>query len=244
MKHCKSGLAALLAATLWGGYALAQTPSPTPSFEPESPEAAALSAEEAAMTKAADEARRRRRLLEQRRALLAAEKRNRALEADLERVEAEAEIPVTERRLLHGFRLGYLYFVNYDRALPGRRTARDLYDMESPHQFLIGYELTGRLVGNEWLDVLTVTNVMVGGLEQSRFYPTANLLFGFELARAFQLAVGVNFSPVRDKPAHVVLAGGWAPPVGRLNLPIHFFFVPDKDFNHRMGITLGVNWGL
>jgi hypothetical protein len=242
MKYFELALATVLVATHVGGLARAEPPGPDPTSA--SARAAALAEEEEEMARATEEARRRRRLLEQRRSLLAAEKRNRAMERDLERVESEAEPPVAERRLLHGFRLGYLYFVNYDRALPGKVAPRDQLDMESPHQFLIGYELTGRLVGNEWLDVLTVTNVMVGGLEQSRFYPTANLLFGFELARAFQLAVGVNFSPVRDKPAHVVLAGGWAPPVGRLNLPIHFFFVPDKDFNHRMGITLGVNWGL
>jgi hypothetical protein len=30
--------------------------------------------------------------------------------------------------------------------------------------------------------------------------------------------------------------------VGSIQTPIHFFFVPDTEGNHRMGATVGMTW--
>ena len=57
-----------------------------------------------------------------------------------------------------------------------------------------------------------------------------------------QLGVGVNVTPVKEKPAHMLMAAGWTPRVGDFYTPLHVFFVPDVDGQHRTGITVGVNW--
>lgn len=146
------------------------------------------------------------------------------------------------KRFLHGFRLGYLYVTGIHDHLGGDRSLAEKYGMRSPHQFLLGYEVTFRLVGHDWLNVLLVSNVMISGLEQSKVFPSANGLIGFEVGEAFQLGVGVNANPIQDKPAHMLIATGWTPRVGDFFTPIHAFFIPDVDGQHRMGITVGVNW--
>ena len=163
----------------------------------------------------------------------------------------EAEDKPVDSRILHGFRLGYVFQMNHDE--PGTAGARtedgglgpsieEEHDVRSPHQFLLGYELTGRLVGHSWLNVILVGNVSVAGLEQSRFFPMASGLIGFELDQSFQMGVGVNLAASEYKPAHMIMAAGWTPKVGSLYVPVHFFFVPDVDQAHRAGFTLGVNW--
>jgi hypothetical protein len=153
-----------------------------------------------------------------------------------------------EKRVLHGFRLGYLHISNYDKRIPDDDgtcddcSIKDRYGLRTPHQFLLGYEVMGRLVGHGWLNVLLVGNLLVSGLEQSKFLPSANFLIGFELDQSFQVGVGTNLTLERDKPAHMVLAAGWTPRVGSFHVPIHAFFVPDVDQNHRSGMTVGVNW--
>jgi hypothetical protein len=147
--------------------------------------------------------------------------------------------------LLHGFRLGYLHVMNYDQSgNPDCPTCspKEKYGLRSPHQFLIGYEITGRMTGTGWLNVLLVGNVMVSGLEQSKFYPSANGLIGFERNRSVQMGVGINVTPEKDKPAHMIAAAGWTPRTGNFYVPVHVFFIPDVDKNHRMGATFGVNW--
>jgi hypothetical protein len=153
-----------------------------------------------------------------------------------------------EKRILHGFRMGYLS----SRTTTSRRPAtirtvrncslKERYGMRTPHQYLLGYEVMGRLIGHGWLNVVVVGNVLVSGLEQSKFWPSANLLIGFEFDESFQVGVGPNFTLEEDKPAHLVMAGGWTPKVGSFFVPVHGFFIPDVDGNHRMGATVGVNW--
>jgi hypothetical protein len=153
-----------------------------------------------------------------------------------------------EKRVLHGFRLGYLFLMNHDKPVPSSDvdcpdcSLAERYDIRTPHQFLIGYEVMGRLVGHDWLNVLVVGNVLVSGIEQSKFFPSANLLIGFELDQSFQLGVGANFTVEEDKAAHMVLAAGWTPRAGSFYVPVHAFFIPDVDDNHRLGFTVGVNW--
>lgn len=153
---------------------------------------------------------------------------------------------VSQQRFLHGFRLGYLYVMNIhtpaNGADPNSETLSQKYGIRSPHQFLIGYEFTWRMIGHEWLNVLLVANGMVAGLEQSKVFPSANMLIGFEFAESFQLGVGVNVVPVSDKPGHMLVAAGWTPRIGDFYTPVHAFFIPDVDGQHRTGVTIGVNW--
>jgi hypothetical protein len=153
---------------------------------------------------------------------------------------------LAEKRFLHGFRLGYAYVFNINKPMnsqdPSSPTLSQKYGIREPHEFLIGYETTFRLVGHDWLNVLFVNNAMISGLEQSKLFPSLNSLIGFELGNAFQLGVGVNLMPMPEKPAHMIVAGGWTPRVGDFYTPIHAFFVPDVDGQSRMGVTFGVNW--
>ncbi len=152
------------------------------------------------------------------------------------------------RRFMHGFRLGwtYVYHLN-DRATRMDDDGMPIslgekYGLKSPNMMLIGYEGFYRIVGHSWLNVLMVGNVTVAGLEQSKFIPAASGLIGFEFDRSFQLGVGVNVTPDPDAPSHMIAAAGWTPNVGSIQTPLHFFFVPDTEGNHRMGATIGMTW--
>jgi len=153
------------------------------------------------------------------------------------------------RRFMHGFRLGYTVIMNYDVAnRPGEhagepmRSLKTEFGLKTPHMMLLGYEGFYRMIGHSWLNVLLVGNVSVAGLEQSKFIPAASGLLGFEFDRSFQLGVGVNLTPDPVSPSHMIVAGGWTPQVGSIQTPVHFFFVPDTESNHRAGVTFGVTW--
>lgn len=151
------------------------------------------------------------------------------------------------RRFLHGFRLGWTYLYNMnkqtrtdDNGMP--TSIGEEFGLKSPNMMLLGYEGFYRIVGHSWLNVLMVGNITVAGLEQSKFIPAASGLLGFEFDRSFQLGVGVNLTPDPESPSHMIAAAGWTPDVGSIQMPIHFFFVPDTEGNHRMGATVGVTW--
>jgi hypothetical protein len=147
------------------------------------------------------------------------------------------------RRFMHGFRLGWTYIYNMDKPTrDGGMSLAQEFELKSPNMMLLGYEGFYRIVGHSWLNVLLVGNVTVAGLEQSKFIPAASGLIGMEIDRAFQIGVGVNATPDPQSPTHMIAAAGWTPKVGAINTPIHFFFVPDTEGNHRMGATLGLTW--
>jgi hypothetical protein len=165
------------------------------------------------------------------------------------KVDAPAESPAIARSpddysLLHGFRLGYGYVMDYDKPVPAfdGQSLKDKAGLRSPHHFLIGYEVMYRVVGHSWLNVLLLGNVMVAGLEQSKVLPSTNLLIGFELKNTFQVGVGANLSPLKGSEGHTIIAAGWTPRVGTIYTPVHFFFIPDVDGVNRMGITTGVTF--
>ncbi len=149
-------------------------------------------------------------------------------------------------RFLHGFRLGYLYIHDIegpvDSENPSSQPYADRYGIRSPHMFMLGYELAVRLFGHDWLNMLLIGNILIAGFEQSRFFPSANMMLGFEFNQTAQLGVGVSLTPTKDDPAHIVVAAGWTPQVGEFYLPIHFFFVPDINGHHKIGATLGVTF--
>jgi hypothetical protein len=145
---------------------------------------------------------------------------------------------------LHGFRLGYLYIFGLDTPVSEENTQPygERYGIRSPHSFMLGYELAWRLIGHDWLNMLLIGNIMIAGLEQSRFFPSGNFLLGFEIAEAIQFGVGVSLTPTKDDPAHMIFAAGWTPRVGSFYVPVHFFFVPDIEGHHKLGATVGVNF--
>jgi hypothetical protein len=145
-------------------------------------------------------------------------------------------------RFIHGFRIGWTYVMNMEKDTRNGMSLADEFDLKSPNMMLLGYEGMYRVIGQSWLNVVLVGNVSVAGLEQSKFIPTANGLIGFEFNQNFQLGVGVNLMPDPHAPTHMIAAAGWTPRVGGIHTPVHFFFVPDADRNHRMGATIGMSW--
>ena len=89
--------------------------------------------------------------------------------AHVERIESTD--PPPRIGFTHGFRIGYS-FVRLDGA--------DTDPLASSHLVTVGYEVQQRIIGGGWLNVLMIENVMVSGINPSRFIPTANLLLGFE----------------------------------------------------------------
>ncbi|MFT5684702.1 MAG: hypothetical protein ACI8RZ_005646 [Myxococcota bacterium] len=142
--------------------------------------------------------------------------------------------PLPPSRYMHGFRVGYS-FIN-----GGEEHER----LSSPHLFVMGYEATQRISGGEWLNVITVQNFMVGGMNQSVFIPTANFLLGFEVNEQFQVGVGPNISPFSESSEiiHMIGAVGYTPKVGDFNVPVHASYIPDVGGNYRISVTTGVNW--
>lgn len=144
--------------------------------------------------------------------------------------EEPEEVP--EQRFLHGFRIGWGYVAGMEEELA------------SPHLFVVGYELTHRLVGGDWLNVIVVENAMVAGVNQSVFLPSANGLLGFEVAERAQVGAGVNVTPFDPggKPLHMIAAAGYTPKAGVFYVPVHAYWIPDVDGQYRFGLTTGVNW--
>lgn len=130
----------------------------------------------------------------------------------------------------HGFRLGYAYLHNADDL--GIRS--DL--------FVFGYEANQKVVGGEWLDVVLVENVVLAGVNQGYAIPSANLIIGVEIADQVQIGTGLNLSGLSENsPLSQVIAVGYMPSVGRLQVPLHLSFIPD-DKHWRIAATTGVNW--
>ena len=146
--------------------------------------------------------------------------------------------------LLHGFRIGYGHVMNYDAPVAslGGKSLKELAGLRAPHHLLLGYELMYRVASHSWLNVLLLGNAMIAGIEQSKFLPSGNLLIGAEIKSSFQLGLGANLSPLKGSEAHAIVAAGWTPRVGSIYTPIHFYFIPDVDGVHRMGVTTGVTF--
>lgn len=130
----------------------------------------------------------------------------------------------------HGFRLGYAY-VN----------GAEQFGID-PNLFVFGYEANQKVIGGEWLDVVLVENVVLAGINQGYALPSANLIVGIEIADSVQVGTGINISALSAaSPIGQVIAIGYMPQVGRLQMPVHLSYVPAP--NHwRIAATTGVNW--
>ena len=143
-----------------------------------------------------------------------------------------------------GLRFGYNY-VNKG-ADQNPETPNKEPRLNSPHMFAIGFEMQQTMAGGDWLDILFIQNATISGLEQSLLIPSANVLVGFEINNALQLAVGANAAPVDPADAgnylHLVSAVGWTQQAGSLSVPLHLVFIPDVNDYWRCAVTTGVNW--
>ena len=102
----------------------------------------------------------------------------------------------------------------------GYVNAPDDHDLlESNWLYLLGYELNQTIYGGDWINVLFVQNISVVGVNQSLFIPSGNILMGFEFNERFQVASGINMVP-SDNWCHMVVAAGWTPKVGDINIPV------------------------
>ena len=188
------------------------------------------------------------RLRPGRRIVVPAQARHEPGSATDEENPAGEELPEPPQEIfMHGFRLGYLYVNGIGTALdprndPDGQTYAERYDMRAPHLFMFGYEITWRMIGHDWLNVILTANLLIAGLEQSRFFPSCNFLIGFEAFRMAQQGIGVSLTPTLEEPAHMIIAAGFTPRIGSFYVPIHAFFVPDMDGHHKLGITLGISF--
>ena len=146
------------------------------------------------------------------------------------------------KRFTNGFRLGWMYVANIDRMSDNGMTFRERTGLKSPHMFVMGYEFMFRAISHAGLNAIVVANASVAGLDQSKVIPSTNGLVGVEIEHSFQAAVGISLTPDPVAPTHMVLAAGWTPEVGSMQLPVHFIYIPDPDRNYRMGATVGMNW--
>ena len=79
------------------------------------------------------------------------------------------------------------------------------------------------------------------GLRSPSHFLLGNAI-GAELKNTFQIGVGANISPLKGSEAHTIIAAGWTPRIGTIYTPVHFFFIPDVDGVHHMGLTTGVTF--
>jgi len=148
-------------------------------------------------------------------------------------VEAEPQQEWSQRK---GMRFGYAYINN----------GTDSEHLTNPSMFTIGFEAQQTMKGGDWLDLLFIQNITIGGLEQSVVIPSINALVGFEINNRLQLGVGANGA--LSDPAgesnyiHLVTAAGWTQPAGTFSVPVHVVFVPDVNDYWRLAATTGVNW--
>ena len=146
----------------------------------------------------------------------------------------EKEKPEWHQR--KGMRFGYAYVNN---------GAESRY-LANSNMFTIGFETQQAMKGGDWLDLLFIQNVNIGGLEQSVILPSVNALVGFEINQRLQLGVGANATlsdpSGEDNYLHLVTAAGWTQPAGYFSVPIHFVYIPDVNGYWRVAATTGVNW--
>ncbi len=135
-----------------------------------------------------------------------------------------------------GLRFGYAYINHGD----------DSPHLKNPSMFTIGFEGQQTMKGGEWLDLLFIENITIGGLEQSVLIPSVNLMVGFEINNRLQLGVGANAAlsdpSGDDNYLHLVAGAGWTQPAGAFSVPIHVVFIPDINDYWRLVATTGVNW--
>lgn len=136
-----------------------------------------------------------------------------------------------------GLRFGYNYVNN----------AEDASDkVNSSHMTVLGFEMQQAMEGGDWLDLLFIENVSIGGLDQSFAAPSVSLLAGFEIGEQLQVGVGPNLSAFdpgdEDNYFHLVGAVGYTLAAGKFSVPLHAIYIPDVNEYWRFALTTGVNW--
>jgi hypothetical protein len=86
---------------------------------------------------------------------------------------------------------------------------------------------------------VTEVVVLVGGMEQGQFLPSASWLVGIRTAEGFEFGVGPNVTPISLSLAFVM---GVTNKVGALNVPINLAVVPSSS-GVRISVLTGFNLG-
>ncbi len=142
----------------------------------------------------------------------------------------------------HGFRMGYGYI---------NGVTKENSVLTTPSLYVLGYEVSQRLVGGEGIDVIFVEMLAISGMNQGLLIPTANFLIGMEFNQTFRLASGVHISPFETTGdiTHMIAALGYSVDAGRFSIPIDIAWIPDTDPDPKNGgnnwrgfATVGVNW--
>ena len=150
--------------------------------------------------------------------------------------ETSKESPTLEWSHRKGLRFGYSYINK------GTESGK----LKNPSMFTMGFETQQTMEGGDWLDLLFIQNITVGGLEQSLLIPSVNGLVGFEINKRLQLGVGANATLAdpsnQGNYLHLVTAAGWTQPAGVFSVPVHVVFIPDVNDYWRLAATTGINW--
>ncbi len=102
----------------------------------------------------------------------------------------------------------------------------------------IGWQFERRLFyGTGSMSGLVEFIPLIGGLEQGKFLPSANLLFGMRSKTGFEFGVGPNISP---KGYGMVFAAGATLKTGGFYIPVNIAYVPGQN-GGRVSILTGFN---
>ncbi len=145
----------------------------------------------------------------------------------------ESEQPIVEPIKLSGPRVGFTYIA------PGTLADR-LADDWDAHPFItqFGWQFETKYFAlDNGTAGLIEAIVLVGGLEQELFLPSASLLIGVRNAKGFEFGFGPN---IAISGPSFVFAVGSTIQSGYLNFPINFALAPSRDgarFSLLFGFT-------
>ncbi|MEY4905543.1 MAG: hypothetical protein RLZZ292_3358, partial [Bacteroidota bacterium] len=102
----------------------------------------------------------------------------------------------------------------------------------------IGWQFERRLFyGTGSMSGLIEFIPLIGGLDQGKFLPSANLLIGMRSKKGFEFGVGPNISP---KGVGMVFAAGTTIKTGGFYIPVNIAYVPGTN-GGRISILTGFN---
>jgi len=140
---------------------------------------------------------------------------------------------VTPSVNLEGPRLGVTYILEGELT----RGLKEDFDV-NPFITQFGWQFERQYFSlNSGVAGLVEGVVLVGGLEQNVFLPSASLLVGIRGAKGFEFGFGPNLSLAG---AGMVFAVGMNVQAGELNFPVNFAFVPSPK-GARFTLLCGFN---
>ena len=116
----------------------------------------------------------------------------------------------------------------------------DIFGVSTNVMTQFGYQFEKQMMGDENVAGLIETIILIGGIEQGMFIPSASFLFGARFAKGTEFAIGPNLS---FSGAALVFAAGKTIKAGDINIPINVAWVPStQGSGHRFTATIGFNF--